>query len=147
MPDQKLHITLLSHHEKRISEISKGIKSQEISTSLKVLSDCESLGKYLATSKWRYQIVMLDMDEPKDLGMECLRYLRSNPEFENIVIVIFLLEENKERETQAFIDGANICFTYPSSSAELKEVIKGIIRANWQIMVTGCDRNTMIFRF
>jgi CheY-like chemotaxis protein len=72
-------------------------------------------------------IIFLDINMPRMNGWECLKKLKSSPEYKNIPVIMYSTSSH-QREVDIATDlGALSFFTKPHSYSELKNMIKGVI--------------------
>jgi len=103
-----LHFTLVSGDPEHQLAIAKGLSVIPIKTKFHHLEDCEDLMDYLSLKpSSEYRIVMLDMDDPVNVGMACLKALRSKIEYNDLIVIAYSRVENEEVISEIFIEGAN----------------------------------------
>jgi|SRR4051812_40717761 two-component system response regulator len=87
-------------------------------------------GKYSDTSLPIPKLILLDLNMPKIDGRQCLRLIRTNPQYSKIPIIIFSTSNNPEDISQSYELGANSYIIKPYSYNELVEIID-IIKKYW----------------
>jgi CheY-like chemotaxis protein len=87
-------------------------------------------GKYSDASLPIPKLILLDLNMPKIDGRQCLRLIRTNPQYSKIPIIIFSTSNNPEDISQSYELGANSYIIKPYSYNELVEIID-IIKKYW----------------
>lgn len=87
-------------------------------------------------------IVFLDMNMPCKAGLECLKEIRANTKFRELVIAIYSTSTSDEDIEDTFANGANIYINKPSEFDELKKTIHYILNINWQYHTAGLNKET-----
>jgi two-component system response regulator len=87
-------------------------------------------GKYCDALLPIPKLILLDLNMPKIDGRQCLRLIRTNPQYSKIPIIIFSTSNNPEDITQSYELGANSYIIKPYSYNELVEIID-IIKKYW----------------
>lgn len=77
-------------------------------------------------------IIFLDLNMPIKNGMECLKEIRDNERFKDLVLVIYSTSGSEHDIQQAFINGANIYIKKPNNFAELKANLAKVINRSVQ---------------
>ena len=72
-------------------------------------------------------IVFIDLNMPVKNGMECLKEIRANKRFKDLVIAIYSTSGSEHDIHEAFIQGANIYIKKPNNFADLKAGLAKVI--------------------
>lgn len=72
-------------------------------------------------------IVFLDINMPGKNGMECLKEIRNNPRFRNMIIVIYSTSGSESDVQEAFINGADAYLKKPNNFADLKSSLANVL--------------------
>lgn len=91
-------------------------------------------------------ILFLDLNMPRKSGMECLKEIKENPRFNNIVIAIYSTSASEEDIENTFVKGANIYIKKPSSFKVLKKVLSNVVTTNWQYHTNGLNKDNFLLR-
>lgn len=91
-------------------------------------------------------ILFLDLNMPRKSGFECLREIKSNPKFKNIVIAIYSTSGSHDDIDKTFMDGANIYIRKPSSFEMLKQILSSTVSINWQYQTNALNRDNFLLR-
>lgn len=147
MGSEKLHFTLVSGDDRHKNDIIKGISRVPIKTKMNHYDDCDTFTEFLKNIEiTSYHVVLIDMDDPINVGMDCLKTIRRDSSYSDIVVICYMREEDKNRVEQIFVEGGNIFFSYPQTSAKFHEVLKELVRINWQIYTTGTSIQNLVLK-
>lgn len=91
-------------------------------------------------------ILFLDLNMPRKSGMECLKEIKENPKFDDIVIAIYSTSASEEDIENTFVKGANIYIKKPSSFKVLKKVLSNVVTTNWQYHTNGLNKDNFLLR-
>lgn len=72
-------------------------------------------------------IIFIDLNMPVKNGMECLKEIRANKRFKDIVIAIYSTSGSEHDIREAFVQGANIYIKKPNNFADLKAGLAKVI--------------------
>ncbi len=87
-------------------------------------------------------ILFLDINMPCKAGLECLKEIRENSKFKELVIAIYSTSSSEENIEETFANGANIYIRKPNEFNELKRTIHHILNMNWQYHTSGLNKET-----
>lgn len=76
------------------------------------------------------KLLLLDLRMPRMNGLELLQWLRAQPEFVGLVVIIFTASAHPDDITRACELGANAFVQKPSSHSELIEFFK-LLKQFW----------------
>lgn len=117
----------------------------KIKTDVQIVKDGMELMKYLNKSDNKLpHILFLDLNMPRKTGMECLKEIKENNQFDNIAIVIYSTSASEHDIEQTFVHGANVYIKKPNDFATLKKVLTEVITINWQYHTSGLDRSNFL---
>ncbi len=105
------------------SSISREV-SEKITTTC--LGDCHGLLKYLEYHK-APDIIFLDLNMPIFTGWDCLKQIKSNPNWKDIPVVIYSTAARKETIDNCYREGASLYIVKPNESELLKKAITSAI--------------------
>ena len=91
-------------------------------------------------------IIFLDLNMPLKSGIECLKEIKANPKFKDIVIAIYSTSSSEEDIENTFVFGANIYIKKPNNFGKLKEVLSEVVTINWQYITSGLDKDNFLLR-
>jgi len=73
-------------------------------------------------------ILFLDINMPVKNGMECLKEIRSNDRFKDMMIVIYSTSGSDNDMQEAFVNGANVYLKKPNNFADLKVSLANVLK-------------------
>ncbi|MFD1062010.1 response regulator [Winogradskyella litorisediminis] len=91
-------------------------------------------------------ILFLDLNMPRKGGMECLKEIKQNPKFSDMVIAIYSTSASEEHIEDAFVIGANIYIKKPDSFNKLKKTLSTVVSTNWQFHKDGLNKDNFLLR-
>jgi CheY-like chemotaxis protein len=91
-------------------------------------------------------IIFLDLNMPILNGIECLKEIKMNNKFKDIVIAIYSTSSSDQDVEDTFVLGANIYIKKPSSFNTLKKVLSDIVTINWQYQTNGLNKENFLLR-
>ena len=74
-----------------------------------------------------YDLIITDINMPDINGLELINFVRNNPRYNNIPIIIVSTERSEEDKKRGMALGATAYVTKPFKSLELQEIIKKTI--------------------
>lgn len=77
-------------------------------------------------------IIFLDLNMPIKNGMDCLKEIRANDRFKDVVIAIYSTSGSDQNMQEAFVLGANIYIKKPNNFADLKASLAKVINRSVQ---------------
>lgn len=75
-------------------------------------------------------IVFLDINMPVKNGMQCLKEIRNNRRFKDMLIVIYSTSGSENDMQEAFINGADAYLKKPNNFAELKSSLANVLNGS-----------------
>jgi len=108
---------------------STALNEMFIDSNLAMVSDGVELMEYLdKTTDNLPDIMFLDLNMPRKSGMETLKEIRSNRNFDTTCVVIYSTYTSEEQVDELLSQGANIYFKKPSELEKIKDMIRQVIR-------------------
>ena len=77
-------------------------------------------------------IIFLDLNMPVKNGMDCLKEIRTNERFKDLLIVIYSTSGSDQDVQEAFVHGANSYIKKPNNFADLKASLAQVINQSVQ---------------
>lgn len=74
-----------------------------------------------------YSLVITDINMPDINGLELINFIRNNPRYNQLPIIIVSTEKSEEDKKRGMALGATAYVTKPFKSSELQEIIKKTI--------------------
>lgn len=91
-------------------------------------------------------IIFLDLNMPIMNGLECLKEIKKNPRFQEIVIAIYSTSSSKQDVENTFILGANIYINKPNDFPSLKKVLTEVVSINWLYNTNGLKKENFLLK-
>jgi DNA-binding NtrC family response regulator len=88
----------------------------------------DSLFETIAINK--PSLIFIDMHLPKNNGIDCLRKIKTHPQFKNIPVVIWSTSSINSYVIAAYKEGAQYYFQKPCYFFELVDTFKRILKQN-----------------
>ncbi|HWR58012.1 MAG TPA: response regulator, partial [Thermodesulfovibrionales bacterium] len=76
-----------------------------------------------------FDLIVTDINMPDINGLELISFLKSNPNYKHIPLIIVTTERSEEDRERGMALGANAYVTKPFNSDELQEVISKIFNS------------------
>lgn len=147
MNERKLQIALADDDEDDRQLFLKAMGNLKISTELSLFEDGQQLMDYLHSSLQDLpEVIFLDLNMPIKGGMECLKEMRNDNGFNDIMIAIYSTSSSERDIEETFINGANIFINKPNDFGKLKESIAKVIELNWQYQTSQLDKDNFLLR-
>lgn len=122
------------------SDAMKELKMQNVLT---VFETGRKLMDYLNHPETNLpHILFLDINMPCKTGLECLKEIRENTKFRDLVIAIYSSSASENNIEETFTNGANIFIKKPADFSKLKKTIHHILNLNWQYHTAGLNKET-----
>lgn len=122
---------------------SEAIKELKIDNALTVFESGLDLMDYLKHPENHLpHILFLDLNMPCKMGLECLKEIREDAQFRNLVIAIYSTSATEQDIEDTFSNGANIYIQKPSDFKKMKKIMHHILNLNWQYHTAGLNKET-----
>lgn len=119
----------------------------KITTKVKTFKDGVYLMDYLNTNDSTLpNVLFLDLNMPRKSGMECLKEIKQNQRFNDIVIAIYSTSASEEDIENTFVMGANIYIKKPNDFKTLKKVLSEVVTINWQYHTNALNKDNFLLR-
>jgi CheY-like chemotaxis protein len=123
----------------------EAIEAVKVHHSFRCFEDGEKLMSYLSNCGPDYpHLIFLDLNMPRKSGIECLREIRADKKYKDIVIVIYSTSSAKGDIDATFLAGANIYITKPDSLKKLKQFVEEAIIFDWQYHTSQLKRENFV---
>lgn len=140
-------ITLADDDEDDRLFFTDAFEELKINTVVNTVNDGVALMNFLnAPETILPNIIFLDLNMPLKSGIECLKEIKANPKFKDIVIAIYSTSSSEEDIENTFVLGANIYIKKPSHFGKLKEVLSEVVTLNWQYITSGLNKDNFLLR-
>ena len=98
------------------------------------------LMEYLAKIEIMPHLIFLDLNMPLKNGMECLKEIRSNANFKNILIAVYSTSAAEKDIDETFINGANVYIKKPNDFVTLKQLLRKAVTMSYLYQDGSFDR-------
>lgn len=140
-------ITLADDDEDDRMFFTDAFDELKINTVVNTVNDGVALMDFLnATETILPNIIFLDLNMPLKSGIECLKEIKADAKFKDIVIAIYSTSSSEEDIENTFVLGANIYIKKPNNFGKLKEVLSEVVTINWQYITSGLDKDNFLLR-
>ncbi|MFI5129552.1 MAG: response regulator [Chitinophagales bacterium] len=92
------------------------------------------------------KIIFLDLNMPRKNGLECLREIKNNKKFKEILIAIYSTSASEKNIEDAFRFGANVYIHKPSDFRILKKVLDRTVVASWHYQDPPFNKENFLLR-
>jgi len=75
----------------------------------------------------RFSLIITDINMPDINGLELIRFVKTNPLYKDIPLIIVTTERGEEDRKKGMSLGASAYITKPFKAEELKEAIKNVL--------------------
>lgn len=139
----QMQILLCDDDEDDRMFFSEAMKELKVQNHLKIFENGTELMNYLNHPDTSLpHILFLDINMPCKTGLECLKEIRENAKFKNLVIAIYSTSSCESIIEDTFTNGANIYLHKPSDYEKLKTSIHHILNINWQHHTANFNKET-----
>lgn len=140
-------ITLADDDEDDRMFFTDAFEELKINTVVNTVNDGVALMNFLnAAETVLPNIIFLDLNMPLKSGIECLKEIKANTKFKDIVIAIYSTSSSEEDIENTFVLGANIYIKKPNNFGKLKEVLSEVVTLNWQYITSGLNKDNFLLR-
>lgn len=123
---ERVDIILIEDDSGQVELTLRAFRKNNLQNEVKVLRDGAEALAYFTQNTHKPRLILLDLKLPKMSGLDVLRYLKSDPYWRGVPVII-LTTSDKEKDMQACYDlGANSYITKPIQFTEFVESVKGI---------------------
>lgn len=74
-------------------------------------------------------LLFLDLNMPRKNGLECLKEIRDNEKYRDVIIAIYSTSSSEKDIDETFISGANVYIKKPNTFGLLKEILEKVVKA------------------
>jgi CheY-like chemotaxis protein len=87
-------------------------------------------------------ILFLDLNMPGLSGFDCLKLIRGNSNLKDLSVAIYSTSNSEKDIEETLSGGANIYIHKPNEFERLKDIIKHVLKINWQYQTSGLNRES-----
>lgn len=143
LSQSQMQILLCDDDEDDRMFFGEAVKELKVQNVLKVFENGLELMDYLHHPETMLpHILFLDVNMPCKIGLECLKEIRENTKFKDLVIALYSTSSSEEIIEETFANGANIFIKKPADFVKLKKAIHHVLNINWQYHTAGLNKET-----
>lgn len=147
MPNEQLNILLADDSENDRFLFTDALNELKVNTVINTVNDGVELMEYLADSKNKLpHLLFLDLNMPRKNGLECLKEIKSNDKYNDIIIAIFSTSLAEKDIEKTLVNGANVYINKPNSFEDLKQVLNKVVVAAYIYQNTFFNKENFLFR-
>lgn len=147
MADRKIHILLVDDDQDDRSFFADALDGINMNTELSEFANGRDCLDYLNDTKSkRPDMIFLDLNMPIMNGYDCLKAIRENRDFSNIIVAIYSTSSSERDIENTFLNGANIYIKKPSRFNDLKNSLKQVIKMNLANRMNDFKRDNFLLR-
>jgi DNA-binding response OmpR family regulator len=90
-------------------------------------------------------ILFLDLNMPCKTGIDCLKEIRENRQFDDLSIAIYSTSSSEKDIEETFNSGANVYIKKPNDFGKLKKVIHEVVSIDWDKHSEELKKETFVF--
>ncbi len=121
--------------QESLREITVAIKIEFVENGEQVLDYLYCRGKYVGASNWHFpDLILLDLNMPRLDGREALTLIRSDPDLQQIPVVILTTSQSRGDILLCYRLGANSFISKPVTFEGLVEVMKTLCQYWFEIV-------------
>lgn len=106
----------------------EALKEMKINYNFHTVNNGIQLMEYLSENPiFLPHLIFLDLNMPRKNGLECLKEIRTDANFNDISIAVYSTSAAEKDIQEAFLCGANVYIKKPNNFAKLKQVIFKVV--------------------
>ena len=122
---------------------SAALKEINAETNLTMFKNGMDLMEFLKETEGPLpHIIFLDLNMPGKNGRQCLAEIRERRKFNDISIAIYSTSNAEEDIVATLSGGANVYIHKPNDFEKLREIVKHVLKINWQYHTSGLNKET-----
>ncbi|WP_178987694.1 response regulator [Winogradskyella schleiferi] len=147
MNEDYIYIALADDDEDDRFFFTEAFEELKVTNKVSTFKDGAELMHYLeAPDNEIPDLLFLDLNMPKKSGIECLKDIKANKKFKDLVIAIYSTSSSEEDVEETFVLGANIYIKKPNDFEKLKKVLSEVVTTNWQYHTNGLNKENFLLR-
>ncbi len=128
MKNKPLEILLADDDEGDRMIFQEAFQELKLKTEVRTVNEGLELMEYLSKSEFIMpDMLFLDLNMPLKDGNECLKEIRSDSKFNDVIVVIYSTSSSEKDIQETFANGANVYIKKPSDYKELKQVLNKVV--------------------
>lgn len=132
--DMEKTILLVEDEDNDVFFLKRALKKANVPANLQVVRDGQSAIDYLERCNQHRDetqfpipsLVLLDLKLPHVMGLEVLQWIRRQPEFRRLIVLILTSSRLEQDIDEAYRIGANGYLVKPSTPEEMIEIVQSI---------------------
>jgi CheY-like chemotaxis protein len=124
-----LTILLVDDDHEEAELFTAALKSLDQTIQFVHAEDCVDLLDSIR--KHKPDIVFIDINMPFLNGIECLKAVRSEPEFESLPIIMYSTSNNQKNIIDSFNNNADLYIVKPDSYRGIIIALEKVLKVNW----------------
>jgi|SRR6218665_702548 len=141
--NDQMNIFLADDDEDDRSLFKLAFDETKLNSNLSLFKSGNELMDYLNRDDLKLpHILFLDLNMPGKTGAQCLAEIKANPKFRNMSIAIYSTSNSEKDIEDTLSGGANIYIHKPNDFQKLKQIIKHVLKINWQYHTSGLNRES-----
>lgn len=141
--NDQMNIFLADDDEDDRSLFKLAFDETKLNSNLSLFKSGNELMEYLNQDDIKLpHILFLDLNMPGKTGAQCLAEIKANPKFRNMSVAIYSTSNSDKDIEDTLSGGANIYIHKPNDFQKLKQIIKHVLKINWQYHTSGLNRES-----
>ncbi len=147
MDRDPLYIVLADDDEADRLLFVEALDELEIKSKVHIVKNGMQLTEYLSNKNTLLpHVIFLDLNMPLKNGMECLKEIRKNKKFNEILIAIYSTSASENDINETFRCGANVYINKPSDFNVLKQLLNKVVTATFLYEADSFDKSNFLLR-
>lgn len=147
MATNPMKVVLVDDDEDDRMFFSDALREIDIDTELRQFENGKEFLSYLEEEGTESpHLIFLDLNMPVMNGFECLKALRSHPDYKDLVVAIYSTSSSEKDIEETFVNGANIYINKPNRFDELKKTLAQVVKRHARYRENALDQANFLFR-
>jgi CheY-like chemotaxis protein len=147
MNKEFLNVIVTDHYEGNQIFFKNIFKNLKIDVKVQCFTNGNDLMGYLNSRDALIpEILFLNYEIPGQNCTECIKEIKEDFRFNNMVNAIYSDQVSEEVVEDLFVQGANIFIRKPENYENLKKVLTEVITVNWQYHTSGLNKDNLIMK-
>ncbi|HKH59871.1 MAG TPA: response regulator [Flavitalea sp.] len=129
--DATIHILLTDDDVDDLMLFEEAIKEMPQSVELIAVESGNDLLKLLEDN-FNPNFIFLDVNMPGKSGKDCLRLIKSNPQFQSVPVIMYSTSNNKEDIDTCYQCGADLYVIKPVLFTDIVKMLQKIFSLDWK---------------
>jgi response regulator RpfG family c-di-GMP phosphodiesterase len=147
MNKEFLNVIVADHDEGNQIFFKNIFKNLKIDVKVQCFTNGNDLMSYLNSRDALIpEILFLNYEIPGKNCTECIKEIKEDFRFNNMVNAIYSDQISEEVIEDLFVQGVNIFIRKPENYENLKKVLTEVIAVNWQYHTSGLNKDNLIMK-